>query len=44
MQEIVDAIVCLNFNQIFPCQIKLSYVIKRNGKWGLRHVVCERSK
>lgn len=40
---VTQALVHLRINLIMPCQIKYSYVIRKKGVWGLRHVICDQS-
>lgn len=42
MRAVVNALVHLRLNLVMPCQLKFSYIIKSNGKWGLRHAICNR--
>ena len=43
IKGVKDAIVQLKLNLINPSQIKFSYVVKKKGVWGLRHVICDRT-
>ncbi len=38
----MDALLHLRLSFIMPCQLKFSYVLKRDQHWGLRHAICDR--
>jgi hypothetical protein len=44
IKAIIEAVVYLRMNLIMPCQLKFSYIIRCNGRWGICHAICERSE
>ena len=38
----MDELRHLRLSFVMPCQLKFSYVLKREQQWGLCHAICDR--